>query len=196
MKSFATAIRNGDEGFAVYNSVFLQFHCEIISIWIGKEMSLLSVPDEIADLGDAGVIGIREEDSYTNLVFRKWGDLSKELGRHKGHITLHAAEKGEDMFKAVYQNRVSRPSQGAFVRDRQRSVRVAGGFQEDFSSVFARHCSVTYGSRTACASRVQLARFTGFPRSPFLRIFLTTVNIRLRFDGYYGIEQLNLWEAG
>lgn len=99
MKSFIAAIRNGETGFSVHNSVFLPFHCEIISIWIGKEMSLLSVPDEITDLGDAELIGIREGESYTNLVFRKWGDLARELGHHKGHIVLHAAEKGEDIFK-------------------------------------------------------------------------------------------------
>lgn len=100
MKSFAAAIRNGETGFAVHNSLFLPFHCEIINIWIGKEMSLLSVPDEIVDLLDAEVIGIREGESYTNLVFRKRGDLAKELGNHKGHIILHATEKGEDIFKA------------------------------------------------------------------------------------------------
>lgn len=99
MKSFAASIRNGETGFSVHNSVFLPFHCEIISIWIGKEMSLLSVPDEITDLLDTEVIGIREEESYTNLVFRKWGDLARELGNHKGHIILHAAEKGEDIFQ-------------------------------------------------------------------------------------------------
>jgi hypothetical protein len=99
MKSFVAAIRNGQTGFAVRNSVFLPFHCEIINIWIGKEMSLLSVPDQITDLGDAELIGVREGEYYTNLVFRKWGDLSKELGHRKGHIILHAAEKGEDIFK-------------------------------------------------------------------------------------------------
>jgi hypothetical protein len=100
MKSFIAAIRNGETGFAVHNSVYLPFHCEIISIWIGKEMSLLSVPDEIVDLLDAEVIGVREGNSYTNLVFRKRDDLAKELGNHKGHIIFHAAEKGEDIFKA------------------------------------------------------------------------------------------------
>jgi hypothetical protein len=100
MKSFIAAIGNGETGFAVHNSVYLPFHCEIIGIWIGKEMSLLSVPDEIVDLGDAEVIGVREGNSYTNLVFRKRDDLAKELGNHKGHIILHAAEKGEDIFKA------------------------------------------------------------------------------------------------
>jgi hypothetical protein len=100
MKSFITAVRNEEKGFVLKNSVFLPFHCEIISIWIGKEMSLLSVPDQIVDLGDTELIGIREGEFYTNLVFRKWDDLARELGHHKGHIILHAAEKGEDIFRS------------------------------------------------------------------------------------------------
>ncbi|NTV66433.1 MAG: hypothetical protein HGB06_01885 [Chlorobaculum sp.] len=100
MKSFIAAIRNGETGFAVHNSVYLPFHCELISIWIGKEMSLLSVPDRIIDFGDAEVLGVREGESFTNLVFRKWGNLAKELGHHTGHIILYAAEKGEDIFNA------------------------------------------------------------------------------------------------
>lgn len=100
MKSFITAIRNGESGFAVRNSLFLPFHCDIISIWIGKEMSLLAVPDLIADLADTETIGIREGQTYTNLVFRKWGDLAKELGHNKGHVILHAAEKGNDIFRS------------------------------------------------------------------------------------------------
>lgn len=100
MKSFSLALSNGARGFAVHNSVYLPFHCEIVSIWIGKEMSLLSAPDLITDLGDPEVIGVREGESYTNLVFRKRGDLSKELGHHKGHIILYAAEKGADIFRS------------------------------------------------------------------------------------------------
>jgi hypothetical protein len=99
MKSYIAAIRNGAEGFVIRNSVFLPFHCEIISIWIGKEMSLISTPDMITDLADIDAIGIREGESYTNLVFRKWNDLPQELGHHKGHVILHAAEKGADIFK-------------------------------------------------------------------------------------------------
>ncbi|MCX6177803.1 MAG: hypothetical protein NT163_00220, partial [Chlorobiales bacterium] len=98
MKSFITAINNSEHGFFIKNSVFLPFHCEIISIWIGKEMSLLSTPDVITDLDDRNVLSIREGESYTNLVFRKWNDLSKELGHHSGHIILHATEKGADIF--------------------------------------------------------------------------------------------------
>ncbi len=98
MKSFITAINNGKHGFVFKNSVFLPFHCEIISIWIGKEMSFISTPDDITDLGDHSTLFIREGESFTNLVFRKWNDLSKELGHHRGHIILHAAEKGADIF--------------------------------------------------------------------------------------------------
>jgi len=98
MKSFVDAIRQEQHGFCIKNSLFLPFHCEIITIWIGKEMSLLATPDVISDLEDAEVLGIREGQSYTNLVFRKWSDLAKELGRHKGHIILHAAEKNADIF--------------------------------------------------------------------------------------------------
>ena len=99
MKSFIAAIKNEKKGFVIKNSVFLPFHCEIITIWIGKEMSLLSAPDLITDVTDAEVLGVREGDFYTNLVFRKWNDLSKELGHNKGHIILRAAEKGADIFK-------------------------------------------------------------------------------------------------
>ncbi|MBZ4219975.1 MAG: hypothetical protein LAC69_07330 [Chlorobium sp.] len=99
MKSFIAAIKNEEKGFVIKNSVFLPFHCEIITIWIGKEMSLLSAPDLITDVTDAEVLGVREGDFYTNLVFRKWSDLPKELGHHKGHIILRAAEKGADIFK-------------------------------------------------------------------------------------------------
>ncbi len=47
MKSFIAAVRNGEKGFVIKNSVFLPFHCKGITIWIGKEMSLLSTPDQI-----------------------------------------------------------------------------------------------------------------------------------------------------
>ncbi|NTV06475.1 MAG: hypothetical protein HGA59_08225 [Chlorobiaceae bacterium] len=100
MKSFLDAVRNGEKGFVVKNAVFLPFHCEIISIWIGKEMSLLATPEMIVDLSESDILWLREGDSFTNIVFKKWNDLSKELGRHKGHIILRAAEKGADIFKS------------------------------------------------------------------------------------------------
>ncbi len=100
MKSFITAIQGGAAGLVIRNSLFLPFHCEIISIWIGKDLSFVAAPDLITDLGDAEAIWIREGVSYTNLVFRKWDDLQRELGHHKGHVILHVAEKGEDIFCA------------------------------------------------------------------------------------------------
>ena len=98
MKGFVEAIKSGAKGFMIRNSVFLPFHCELLTVWIGKEMSLLSAPDLIVDLCNNPDVGIREGESYTNLVFRERGDLRKELGHHKGHIILHAAEKGADIF--------------------------------------------------------------------------------------------------
>ena len=98
MKGFNEAIRSGADGFVIKNSVFLPFKCEIISIWIGKEMSIISTPDLITDLADTEAIGIREGDFYTNLVFREWNDLPMELGHNKGHVILYAAEKGADIF--------------------------------------------------------------------------------------------------
>ncbi|TLU82613.1 MAG: hypothetical protein FDX21_08545 [Chlorobium sp.] len=100
MKSFIEAITSGKKGFVIKNSIFLPFHCEIITIWVGKEMSLLSTPDMIADLADANILSIREGNSYTNMVFRKWKDLAKELGNNNGHIILRAAEKGADIFNS------------------------------------------------------------------------------------------------
>ena len=100
MKSFIAAVKNGEKGFVIKNSVFLPFHCEIITIWLGKEMSLLSVPDLITDITDAEVLGVREGKFFTNLVFRKWNNLAKELGHDKGHIILHAAEKDYDIFRS------------------------------------------------------------------------------------------------
>lgn len=100
MRSFVDAIRKKERGYITGNSVYLPFHCEIIRIWIGKEMSLLSTPEVIVDFCDAGDIGMREGRFYTNLVFRKWRDLQRELGHHKGHIIINAAEKGADLFRS------------------------------------------------------------------------------------------------
>ncbi len=99
-KSFLESIDKGEKGFVLENSVYLPFHCEMISIWIGKEMSFLASPDKIVDIGDTATLGIREGETYTNLVFRKWKDLYKEIGHHKGHIIIHAAEKGADVFRS------------------------------------------------------------------------------------------------
>jgi hypothetical protein len=93
------AMANKAQGFARHNSVFLPCHFELISIWIGKEMSLLSRPDHLVDFcKPGGAIGIREGSSYTNLVFRDHKELNKEFGHYKGHIVLHITEKGGDVF--------------------------------------------------------------------------------------------------
>lgn len=99
MKSFINAVANKETGLVIRNSLFLPFHCELLSIWVGKEMSLLAAPDLLCDLANRKVVGVREGDSYTNIVLRRWSDLPKELGHEKGHVILHAAEKGADIFK-------------------------------------------------------------------------------------------------
>ncbi|MEC9486223.1 MAG: hypothetical protein UMU76_01815 [Prosthecochloris sp.] len=100
MKGFVNAIQHGETGMVFRNSLFLPFHLEILNIWLGKEMSLLAVPDRITDLAPgSSQVAIREGESYTNIVFRKAGDLRKELGHEKGHIVIHAAEKGSDIFQ-------------------------------------------------------------------------------------------------
>lgn len=98
MKHFTDSIRAGEKGFYIRNSVFFPFHFELLSIWLGKEMSLLSAPEIITDITNEDLLAVREGAYYTNIVFRKWGDLGKELGNHKGHIILHVAEKNADPF--------------------------------------------------------------------------------------------------
>ena len=101
MKGFVQAIKDGEEGMIFRDSVFLPFHLEILSVWVGKEMSLLAVPDVYTDFCEGnGRLAVREGAAYTNLVFRKGGDIRKELGRCKGHIIIQAAEKGSDIFDA------------------------------------------------------------------------------------------------
>jgi len=99
MKGFVNAIQEGATGMVFRNSLFLPFHLELLTVWVGKEMSLLAVPDLMTDLTEGnGTVAMREGDTYTNLVLRKAGDLRKEFGHEKGHIILHAAEKGSDIF--------------------------------------------------------------------------------------------------
>jgi hypothetical protein len=61
MKSFVEATGRKEKGLVIMNSIFLPFHCEIISIWLGKEMSRLSVPELIVDFCDHGDIGVRKD---------------------------------------------------------------------------------------------------------------------------------------
>ncbi len=100
MKGFVQAIQDGEKGMVFRNSLFLPFHLELLSIWIGKEMSLLAVPDILTDFcNGSNELAVREGSHYTNLVFKKGGDLRKELGHCKGHIILYAAEKHGDIFR-------------------------------------------------------------------------------------------------
>jgi hypothetical protein len=100
MKSFVDAIRNGENGIVFENSVFLPFHLELLRVWIGKEMTLISSPECIVDVCPGnGDVAVREGELYTNLVFRRYRDLPRELGHDKGHVILHAAEKGADIFR-------------------------------------------------------------------------------------------------
>ncbi len=98
-KTIRQAIEAEDRGFLIKNSIFLPFHMELLSVWIGKDMSLLSQPDLLTDFCDQkGDIHIREGDSYTNLIFVHHKELKKEYGHHKGHIILYVTEKGADIF--------------------------------------------------------------------------------------------------
>jgi hypothetical protein len=104
MNGFSEAISNGRTGLVLGNSVFLPFHLELLSIWIGKDMSLLASPEFIVDLCEGSAdVSLREGASYTNIVFRRYHDLVHEFGSGKGHVVLHATEKGADVF--IPQNR-------------------------------------------------------------------------------------------
>ena len=98
-KLIRAAIDAKKNGLLVKNSVFLPFHCELISVWIGKDMSLVARPDVITDFNHAkSEIFIREGEYYTNLVFTHHKDLKKEYGHYKGHVILTCTEKGADIF--------------------------------------------------------------------------------------------------
>ncbi len=98
-KTIQQSIDAQDKGFLVKNSIFLPFHIDLISVWIGKDMSLLSKPDVLTDFSDQkGDIHLREGESYTNLIFVHHKELKKEYGHYKGHIILYGTEKGADIF--------------------------------------------------------------------------------------------------
>ncbi|MCF7798047.1 MAG: hypothetical protein K9N11_02810 [Lentisphaeria bacterium] len=93
-------IKAGATGLVYKNSVFLPFHFELISIWIGKEMSLLASPEHYVDFcGCDGDVGVRTSESYTNLIFREYKDLVKDFSKNRGHVILYCTEKGDDIFK-------------------------------------------------------------------------------------------------
>ncbi len=98
-KTIKSVIDAKQTGFLIKNSIFLPFHLELLSVWIGKDMSLLSKPDLITDFSyKKGEIFIREGESYTNLIFVNHGDLRREYGNYKGHVILYCTEKGDDIF--------------------------------------------------------------------------------------------------
>lgn len=99
MEGFVDAIRQGRRGLVFENSMFLPFRLDILHIWIGKEMSLLSSPEVIVDLCEGnGQIALRESDTWTNVVLHRYRDLVREFGDGKGHVVLYAVEKGADPF--------------------------------------------------------------------------------------------------
>lgn len=98
-KTIRQAIEAGDNGLLIKNSIFLPFHLELLSVWVGKDMSLISKPDVLTDFSNTkGELHIREGESYTNLIFLQHKELKKEYGHYKGHIILHCTEKGADIF--------------------------------------------------------------------------------------------------
>jgi hypothetical protein len=98
-KTFRQAIESEETGFLIKNSIFLPFHFELLSVWIGKDMSLVSKHDLITDFSEGNSdVHIRESDSFTNLVFVAHKDLKREYGHYKGHIILYCTEKGSDVF--------------------------------------------------------------------------------------------------
>jgi len=99
LHTIKAAIAGSAKGFLVKDSVFLPFHMELISVWIGKDMSLVARPDVLTNFSSRkSDLMIKEADSYTNLVFINHKELKKEYGHYKGHIILHATEKGADIF--------------------------------------------------------------------------------------------------
>lgn len=100
-KSIKQIIEAGETGLLIKNSIYLPFHLELLSVWIGKDMSMVSKPELLTEFSTGrGDLHIREGESYTNLIFAKHGDLKKEYGHYKGHIILFATEKGADVFAA------------------------------------------------------------------------------------------------
>jgi len=106
-KTIRQSIEAGEKGFLIRNSIFLPFHFELLSVWIGKDMSMVSRPDVLTDFSiQNGDIHMREEESYTNLVFVRHKELKKEYGHYKGHIILFCTEKGADIFVKEKQHHV------------------------------------------------------------------------------------------
>lgn len=100
-KTIQQSLDNGEKGFLIKNSIFLPFHFELLSVWIGKDMSLVARPEVFTDFSEKkGDVLIRMGPNYTNLVFGNHKELKKEYGNYKGHIILLVAERGADIFAA------------------------------------------------------------------------------------------------
>ncbi len=98
-KTIHQVVESKASGFLIKNSIFLPFHFELLSIWIGKDMSMVSKPDLLTDFSEHnGDVHIRESESYTNLIFVAHKDLKREYGHYKGHIILYCTEKGANIF--------------------------------------------------------------------------------------------------
>ena len=98
-KTIHQAIEAKETGLLIKNSIFLPFHIELLSVWIGKDMSMISKPDLLTDFTERnGDVHIRESESYTNLIFVSHKDLKREYGHYKGHIILYCTNKGADIF--------------------------------------------------------------------------------------------------
>ncbi|MCF7921265.1 MAG: hypothetical protein K9M55_01055 [Candidatus Marinimicrobia bacterium] len=98
-KTIKQAMEAKEVGFLIKNSIFLPFQFELLSIWIGKDMSMISKPDLLTDFsGSNRDVHIREGEGYTNLIFLDHKDLNHEYGNYKGHIILFCTEKGADIF--------------------------------------------------------------------------------------------------
>ncbi|NTU91306.1 MAG: hypothetical protein HGB01_05525 [Chlorobiaceae bacterium] len=115
MNGFLEIIQRGTKGLVFENSVFFPFRMQLLTVWLGKEMSLLASPEFIVDLCEGNEdVAIREGDTWTNIVFRRYRDLCREFGNGKGHIILLASEMGADFFTQERRHyiRVAFPSHG------------------------------------------------------------------------------------
>ena len=93
------ALAETKQGFVYGNKILLPFRMHLLGIWIGHDMSFISSPDKYVDfLPGSREIGYKEYDSFTEIVFRKHHNLSKEFGKHKGHVTLFCCESKSDPF--------------------------------------------------------------------------------------------------
>lgn len=98
-KTIKQIIDSKKNGFLIKNSIFLPFQFELLSVWIGKDMSMLSKPDLLTDFTEKnGDVHIRTGEYFTNMIFVNHKDLKHDYGNYKGHIVLFCTEKNADIF--------------------------------------------------------------------------------------------------